>query len=332
MSSHSGNVGSMRSYLLGELSEQEREQVEQRLMTDDDLYQRLLLAEDDLIDEYVSGALSDQERAKFSRRFLRVPELQQDVKSVMALRKHALKTASQVASRDWPDPPSLSLFDWLRKFFMRPAVGVAFAAALLAAVALAVWLGTRNAQLRQQVEQLQARQPPALSPQPELSEQLAAERVLNERLSEELLRQQELLAEESRKLQQAQAQHRPTPTPKPDLRPRVPPVFAFTLGTGAVRESGGGVKEVSVPPGTRAVRIGLELAANDYRSYRAVLQIVGGREVLPGQGLRAGGGEFVQLNVPAKLLGPEDYEILLLGLSPSGEYEEVGRYYFRVLK
>src|SRR5215213_406075 len=133
MSSHRGNGGSIRRYLLGELPEEERELVEQRLMSDDDLYQRLLLAEDDLIDEYVSGALSDQDRAKFSRRFLHVPELRQDVKSMMALRKHALKTASQDTARDSPAPPPLSLLDWFRKFFMRPAVGVAFAAALLAA-------------------------------------------------------------------------------------------------------------------------------------------------------------------------------------------------------
>src|SRR5215207_4236036 len=104
MSLQSGNGVSIRRYLLGELSEQQREQVEQRLLSDDDLYQQLLLAEDDLIDEYISGELSDQERSKFSARFLRVPELKQDVMSMMALRKHALETVPPVAARDAPAP------------------------------------------------------------------------------------------------------------------------------------------------------------------------------------------------------------------------------------
>jgi hypothetical protein len=38
------------------------------------------------------------------------------------------------------------------------------------------------------------------------------------------------------------------------------------------------------------------------------------------------------LNIPAKLLSPDDYEILLSGVNASGESEEISSYYFRVLK
>jgi len=331
MSSHRGNGGSIRRYLLGELPEEERELVEQRLMSDDDLYQRLLLAEDDLIDEYVSGALSEQDRAKFSRRFLHVPELRQDVRSVTALRNYALKTAPKVTTERSPAPTSFSLFDRVRKIFMRPVVGFALAAALLAAVGLAVLLAAQNSQLRKQVEQLHARQSPPSVPQPEQRDELAAERLHNEQLSEELQRQKELLAEESRKLQQAQGQQMQTPTPVPNSRSGVSSVFAFALGAGAVRESGE-LKRVSVPRGAREVNVRLDLAANDYRSYRAVLQTVEGREVLSSRGRRGGGGTFVQLNIPARLLMPGDYRIRLSGVNPSGEAEEIDSYYFRVLK
>lgn len=329
MGLQSENGGAVRSYLLGELSEQEREQVEQRLMTDDDLYQRLLLAEDDLIDAYVSGTLSEQDRAKFSRRFLHVPELRQDVRSVMALRNYALQTAPQATARDSPAPRRFSLLDWLGKFFMRPAVGVAFAAALLAAVGLAAWLAAQNSRLRQQVEQLQAqRTPPA--PQSELQERLAAEQLRNEQLSAELLRQQELLAEERRKLEQAQGPQRPASTPTPGSGPGAPAVLAFALSPGAVRGSGE-LTKISVRPETREVSIRLDLAAAEYSSYRAVLQTVEGRE-LSSQTLRAGRRMFVQLNVPARLLAPGDYQIQLSGVKPSGEPEEIDSYYFRVLK
>lgn len=331
MSSHSGNGDSIRGYLLGELSEPEREQVEQRLMSDDTLYERLLLAEDDLIDEYVSGTLSDGDRVKFSRRFLQVPTLRQDVRSVVALRKHALETAPQVTTgRSSTFSPSL-LIDWLRKFFIRPIIGVAFASALLVAVLVAVWLAAQNLQLRKQVEQLRAGQVPPPTPQPELREALAAEKLRNEQLSAELQRQRELLAEETRKLQETQGRPQPVTTPKPDSSSGMPAVFAFALGTGAVRESGE-MKKVSVPPSAREVRIQLDLATADYRRYRAVLLTVEGREVLPFQGLRAGRGRFVQLNIPAKFLTPGDYQIRLSGVNPSGEADEIDSYYFRVLK
>jgi hypothetical protein len=48
--------------------------------------------------------------------------------------------------------------------------------------------------------------------------------------------------------------------------------------------------------------------------------------------LRAVGGKFVQLTIPAALLSPDDYEIRLSGTLPSGETEEISRYNFRVLK
>jgi anti-sigma factor RsiW len=331
MSVRSGNEGLIRSYLLGDLSEQEREQVERRLMSDDDLYQQLLLAEDDLIDEYAAGTLSDRDRAKFSRRFLSVPELRQDVKSVMALRGHALRNAPRASARDSPARARVSLLDRLRKFFMRPAVGVAFAAASLAAVLVAVWLGAQNSRLRQQVEQLQARQVPTPATQPDSGEQLAAERLRNEQLLAQLQRQQELLAEESRKLQEAREQPQPSPKGRPAPPSGVPAFVALALTPGAVRDSGEWQK-FSLSQAGREVRVSLDLAENNYQSYSAAVQTVEGREVFSRRGLRASRGSPVRLNVATSLLSPGDYKIELSGTSPAGASEKIDSYYFRVLK
>ncbi|HEV7905822.1 MAG TPA: hypothetical protein VGO96_18425 [Pyrinomonadaceae bacterium] len=320
----------IKRYLLGELSEQEREQVEQRLMSEDDLYQQLLLAEDDLIDDYISGALSERDRAKFGGRFLHVPELRQDVQSVKALRQYALQRAPQVHTRDSPAPAHFSLFDWFGKFFMLPAVGATLAGMLLATVMVVAWFAAQNSRLRGQVEQLQAQQPAPPASQQGLQEQLASERVRNEQLSAELLRQQELLAEESRKLQQAQGQRPPAPAPAPEPRSRANAVFAFTLTSGGIRGPGQ-FKKISLPPETREVRLRLDLATAEYSSYRAVLQNSDGQDLLTERRLPAGGGKFVQLNVPAKLLKRGDYQVLLSGVNPSGEAEEIDNYYFRVL-
>jgi hypothetical protein len=329
MSLRSRNDGSIRDYLLGDLSEQEFEQVEQRLMSDDDLYQQLLLAEDDLIDEYVADTLSDQERAKFSRRFLHVPELRRDVKSVMALREHALQTASRASARDSPVPQPFSLLNWLRKFFGRPTVGVAFAAALLAAVAVAVWLGTQNSRLRSQVEQLQARREPPPTPQSESAQQLAAERVRNEQLLAELRRQEALLAEQSQKPQPSREKPQPTPSSSPAPPSHGLAFIALNLTPGAVRDSGEWEK-VSLSHAPRELRLRLDLAEANYRSYGAVLETVEGQEVFSLRGLRAGRGMFVQLHVPTRLLRPGDYKVVLSGVNPPGAPEKIDSYYFRV--
>jgi Uncharacterized protein conserved in bacteria len=59
-----------KDYLLGQLSDQMREQVEERLLDDDDFVERLSTTEDDLIDDYVFGALSESERRSFEDNFV----------------------------------------------------------------------------------------------------------------------------------------------------------------------------------------------------------------------------------------------------------------------
>lgn len=339
MSLQSGNSDPIRRYLLGELPERDQEQLELRLMSDDDLYQQLLLAEDDLIDEYISGSLTGAEHARFRRHFLSVPELRQDVRFTAALRRHALELdgRSAVAATDSPPARPTSLLDRLRSFFMKPAVAVAFATAFLIAVALASWVAVQNSRLRGEVEQLRARQaiPPAEA-RPDLQEQLAAERLRAEQLSAELSRQQELLAEESRK-QQAAGRPQPPPERQPAPQTTAASFFAFTLVSGSVRDSAdretGAMKKITVPTGTRELRIRLDLdpaAAAGYRSYRASLETVEGRKVASASGLRAGRGGSVQFNITAGRVGPDDYRVVLSGVTPSGTTEEVGNYYFRV--
>lgn len=333
MSLQSGNSDSIRRYLLGDLSEQEREQVELRLMSDDDLYEQLLVAEDELIDEYVSDELPVQERTRFSSHFLSVPELRQDVRFAAILRKHALETAPQEAvARKPPVPARVSPFDRLRMLFMRPAFGVSLATALLAAVVLAVWLAAQNSQLKREIGQLQARQTPAPGPDSELRERLASEQRRSEQLSAELLKQQELLAEESRKLQvaqQVQSRQQTTVGRGQAQRGGVATFVALALTPGAIRATGE-LEKASLSPTTREVRVRLDLSEGGYRSYHAVLRSADGREVWTARRLRATGAKFVQVNIPATLLTSDDYQILLSGVTPSGETQELDNYYFRV--
>lgn len=60
----------LRNYLLGDLDEASREQVEQRLLSDDDFAERLSEAEGALIDDYVFDAMPEGERKSFDENFV----------------------------------------------------------------------------------------------------------------------------------------------------------------------------------------------------------------------------------------------------------------------
>ena len=323
MDLHNEQHLSIRRYLLGELSEQEVENVEQLLMSDNEVYQELLTAEDDLIDDYVSGALSEEEQSRFKRRFLAVPELRQSVRSTSVLKKYALNTAPQIVAEE-PAPGRPTLFIWLKKFFMQPAFAVSFAALLLAAIALNAWLFRQNSQLQSRVAQLEAQQ--ATPGVANLQEQLTAARLRNEELSAELTRQQQLLAEESRKLQLALGQKEPTPGPGGSRG-----VLAVALTSGFVRDSGEWTK-FSLQPDTREVSFRLDVAGNDYRSYQATLQTIEGNPKWSSKDLKFKTGNFIAFNVPSRILIPGDYRVVLNGVSASGTTAEISSYYFRVLK
>jgi hypothetical protein len=205
---------------------------------------------------------------------------------------------------------------------MQPAVAVAFATVLLAVIAVNVWLIRQNSNLKQRVAQLEAGQP--VPQNTDLQQQLELARSRNEQLSADLLENKELLAEASRKLELAQ-QQQSTPTPRAGGG-----VFAIALTPGFVRESGQWTKFSLTDKKTVSFR--LDLASNDYTNYEAALQTLEGQQKLTKKGLKAGKGNSVVFDVPAAVLPPSDYRIVLSGANSTGPANEISSYYFRVLK
>jgi CHAT domain-containing protein/lipopolysaccharide biosynthesis regulator YciM len=62
--------GLIRRYLLAQLAEDELERLEERMMADNELFNRVLLAEDEMVEEYVQKQLSEQDRFRFEASFL----------------------------------------------------------------------------------------------------------------------------------------------------------------------------------------------------------------------------------------------------------------------
>ena len=88
MAQENQDGGLIRRYLLGRLSEDELDQLEERMMADNEFFDRVLLAEDEMIEDYVHDELSASDRGGFEASFLSTPEGRQQVAFAKALSKY----------------------------------------------------------------------------------------------------------------------------------------------------------------------------------------------------------------------------------------------------
>src|SRR5215470_8373346 len=177
-------------YLLRDLPEQERMEIEDRYITDGDIYEQLLVAEDELIDDYVRGELSARDRELFERNFLTSPGRRERVKSARTLMKFvdvsmSHQPARQVEPVSWPSR--------LRSFlsFENPAMRLAYSMGLAVAIAGGILMWVEMEKLRSGLEGLQARQVADSQREQELNQQIAQQKDVSDRLKQELDRERQ---------------------------------------------------------------------------------------------------------------------------------------------
>ena len=103
----------LKQYLLGLLPEPAQTQLELTLLSDDEAYQQLLWAEDDLIEAYLQDELSAHERERFERIFLAHPERQQKLKLTQAL----ITRANKIVTSESPKVISPDATKWWERFW-----------------------------------------------------------------------------------------------------------------------------------------------------------------------------------------------------------------------
>lgn len=128
-------------YLLGSLPDERRLLLEERLLTDDELFEELEVAEDELIDRYLGGGLSPSDRESFEAHFLLPAERRRKLRFAAALRNY-IASAEGVGEARPAERPSRLWFlpAWLGA---RPATR-AFAAAALVIIATASYVAYRS--------------------------------------------------------------------------------------------------------------------------------------------------------------------------------------------
>lgn len=161
-------IDELRGYLLGTLTERDRDALEGLLLEDDELYEELLAVEEELIDESIRGQLSRQETIHLFQYLERLPDGPKRIQIARALEASL-----------WPQSPEMRL----EKAIPRPLTLLAPArrawlaaiAASIVAVSVTTFLMLRNevATLRGELGRAeQDVEPPVLdegSPSPEAS-------------------------------------------------------------------------------------------------------------------------------------------------------------------
>jgi CHAT domain-containing protein/tetratricopeptide (TPR) repeat protein len=126
-----------RKYLLNDVGEEERLAIEERLLTDDEYFEEISMAEEILIQDYADENLDADERERFEKHFLSSEENRQKVKFARALRKYVNESKDSPETKKKP-----GFIDSLKAFFAAP-VPVAVALLIIAGIiGFFVWQST----------------------------------------------------------------------------------------------------------------------------------------------------------------------------------------------
>lgn len=129
----------LRKYILGDISDEDRSAIEERLLTDDEFFEELSMTEENLIQDYVDENLDSTERERFEKCFLNSEENRQKVKFAHALRKYVNETDKVAQPQTKPN-----FFSSLIAFFSAP-VPIALTVLAIAAIAgFFVWKSSNN--------------------------------------------------------------------------------------------------------------------------------------------------------------------------------------------
>jgi hypothetical protein len=129
-------------YPLGDLSDEEQRQLDEQLFVNDDYFERLVVTEDELIDDYLRGQLPERERQLFERTFLSSPHLRQRVNLARSLLNYIDDKARLAAPSSRGVPQILKT--GLRQYKLYLTITALIRVALLGSLSLLLFHMTRT--------------------------------------------------------------------------------------------------------------------------------------------------------------------------------------------
>ena len=327
MSTGRDDLERLRRFLLGDISEGEREAIERQCLAEHSLiFDQLVALEDELRFDYLQGRLSTADRVRFERRYLSTPE----GKSKLAF-AHAVMLSSDAAPAS-PSPKAQA------KTWGSLVVLAGLGAAV---VALAVVAGLQFSAARQLREDLAL----ARAGSSKDSEALVTLQAEVTRTQAALSKAQAAATAASAELAKEQARRQDAEVQLASFkRPVVTPVAPPQPTPGS---AGAGVPALTLKPGllssnkdiekidNQSVAKGLQLSltlpggGGNYPMYAAALLSAEGRPVWT-QAHLTRAGKIVSFVIPGGRLKRADYQVLLRGIMNDGRHEDLAGYSFRV--
>lgn len=294
--------------------------MEEGYLTDDDLYMKLMVAEDEMIAAYIQGELSRRDRAKFEQAYLTNPHKLRKFESTKEILKFFAEKPVETTSRSGF---LALLFQWQWSDIKPVYLTVGLLLLLALPCALSVWLLIERHRMlgaleaaREQLRQAESEHQLRMSVQSPTPTD-AREVPLPTPTGSTPERAQDTGNE--REMQRQRPEERQGPNRSDIVERPSPSVLAFTLPRPGIRtRSGGGdrAKPLVIPPGIVLVRLTAKVVPNEYPAYKVSLQKLGGTEVLSQvvtKGERGTSGEQVSVDVPTSFLVKGDYILKIVG-------------------
>jgi len=341
-------------YLLGLVSPSERERLESEYFTNDDTFQEILSAEDDLIDAYARGELSAKERRHFEERFLNSAASCERVQFARTL-------AGFVAETPASEEPVTHLPGFFASLRLSP-MALRFAVVVLLAFAAATtWLLIQQGRLRNELQTLRAERDTLNQKNDQLRQSADAERTRNAESTAQIEKLQEQLAAKvepenrsgetkpnvPRQVGNANQRYaRRTGTTPPDqvtadatrgnnfdrhAITQLPTSNIFDLTPGTVRSERGRTNTFTAAKDAKFIVLRLDLENAPAEYYRVTIETVDGAPVRSFDRFKSTSNTSVQLPaIPASELPVGVYVLSLQAQQRDGSFLKVADYSFTI--
>jgi hypothetical protein len=296
--------GALVQYLIGGMSDEDVEMVDELSVADAELEARLRAVEHDLVDAYVNRELTGETLERFKSNYLSSPAGLAKVEIAEALRGYrrdpvgAGRTAAPVAGRAvawWP---------------LAAAAVLALAAGLLA---------IDDVRLRRQAT--------------DVRERLATLEQRERQLQEAIGRQQSELTATSQELARVRDALAAGQVRSPEQPSTARPVLEFVL-LPANRDAGE-TPTIAIPADAETVTLRFQLEGEDYARYEAVIKDASTDRILWRSGhlrpVPSGNRQMLPAAVRTNLLPPGAYTAVVAGIPERGPSEPLDHYPFRVV-
>jgi hypothetical protein len=144
----------LREFLLGKVDDEEAARIESLFLTDSEARERVLVIEQELIEDYLEDSLTAEEREKFLLRYGQTAAQLQQLRITKAIKDWAVRESARVEAV----PVELSMWSRLRaRLRLNPVFVVPIAVTVLIAIfCAAIWLNSRikHAAIERELAQL----------------------------------------------------------------------------------------------------------------------------------------------------------------------------------